>query len=167
MLFLVTIKAIGTNKKVIKMGFLIFNREFRELESVMSKLRKKIKQSKKIEPSGNGLDNTIRYNLDSVDLFFDVVEPRKFTVKDKADQEILSIDWHFDGYNEMQQARSRLVSDLLNYAREIYHKRVEADRLKAASEKTKKVAEAAKQQKASMETNLQMLLQANKRLKDL
>lgn len=145
--------------------FLIFKKEFRELESVMSELRKKIKKSTKIEYSHK--ENTLKYSLDSIDLYFDMVEPTKFTVKDKSGDEILSIYWHSDSFDEMQQARNHQVSDLLTFIRDVKYKRVENERLKAASEEMKKAVEAEEKQKAAEKTKSKVLSNALNRLRGL
>ena len=93
---------------------LIFNKQFRTEEKIISELVKKIKKSAKFNKSYEG--NTEKYELDNLDVFFDIID-RKVVVTNKMGDEIMSMDCHYDAYDEMQEVRSNWFSELLNKAR--------------------------------------------------
>ena len=143
--------------------FLVFSKEFRELESLMSDLRKKLKKSEKFESDGY-----FKFNLDTIDIFFKCDTPSKFTVKDKSGKEIVSMNWDYDPYNEMQQAISNQVHNLLSFARKTYDKRVEKkNKLKEAAATTKKALEAKQKQKMAEQAKISKMANALDRLRDL
>ena len=93
---------------------LIFNKQFRTEEKIISELVKKIKKSAKFNKSYEG--NTEKYEFDNLDVFFDIID-RKVVVTNKMGDEIMSMDCHYDAYDEMQEVRSNWFSELLNKAR--------------------------------------------------
>lgn len=124
---------------------LIFNKQFRTEEKIISVLIKRIKKSNKIDFSF--FKNTEVFKLDNITIYFDVVE-RELLVKDNADKKILSMDCHYDAYNEMQTARYNWFSELLGVAKDCYGKAIkQKEKLKAASEKLKPASNALQQQK--------------------
>ena len=93
---------------------LIFNKQFRTEEKIISELMKKIKKSATVNKSYEG--NTEKYEFDNLDVFFDIID-RKVVVTNKMGDEIMSMDCHYDAYDEMQEVRSNWFSELLNKAR--------------------------------------------------
>lgn len=148
--------------------FLVFTKEFRKLESLMSELRKKIKESKEFKEETKA--NTSIYRLDKIDLFFDAVK-HTFKVQDKSGEKIISIDWHSDHGDEMQQARYNQVHNLLMFVYKIEEERAKkAEQMKASTKKmkdAKKVLSDAAAAKAKREKNIEIAMEALKRMKGL
>ncbi|MBR5354819.1 MAG: hypothetical protein IK122_01685 [Alphaproteobacteria bacterium] len=115
--------------------FIIFNKEYRKFESIMSELISKMKKSAKIDKKYEG--NAEVYKLDTVDIVCGI-GVRSLIVRDKTGAEIIALDCHYSGYKELQRAKSVLFGNFLEKVRNIYHKRIEkADKLKKATEAAK------------------------------
>lgn len=93
--------------------FLIFNKQYRTEEKLISELAKKIKKSLSFKSYDAGdKDNEEIYELDSVFIGFDITN-HKITVSDKAGNEIVSLDCKYNAYDEFQQARGKWFHYLL------------------------------------------------------
>ena len=93
---------------------LIFNKQFRTEEKIISELMKKIKKSATVNKSCEG--NTEKYEFDNLDVFFGLID-RKVVVTNKMGDKIMSMDCNYDAYDEMQKARANWFSELLDKAR--------------------------------------------------
>ena len=110
----------------------IFNKQFRTEEKIFSDLRKKIRKSETIANT----HHNDKYALDSIVIDFDV-STHRLTVSDKkTGSEIITIDCHFDNYDDMQKIRSNWFHNLLMFVREQFNKRqAKIKKVKDASEK--------------------------------
>ncbi len=124
----------------------MFNKQYRKESKLFDELKSKIKKSQSI--ATGYLAQGEFYKLDSIDLYFDV-EKYLLTVKDKSGNVIVELNCKFAGapYNdemELANARSHMLSALLDTARKQYNKRAEKKKLEQA---TKKIAEKKKAEK--------------------
>ena len=120
--------------KEIKM-FFVFSKQFRTEEKIFSELAKKIKESKKIAQSWDGLAEV--YKLDTIRIEFISATPAQILVYDKAGKEILSLDCEYNDADRMQQARSHWFSGVLADARKRYEKDTGKEKMRRASAKIK------------------------------
>jgi len=149
--------------------FLIFNKEFRETEKTMSILYSKAKKSEKLErvyEKDEKNEEWEVFKLDTMDVCFYLPE-RKLVVKDKAGKKIIELDCHYDGYNELQDAKSNQFSALLQAVRKLYDKRVESQKMKDATAQAKKAAAAKAQAENAEQAKLRMLADANDKLRNM
>ena len=131
--------------KEIKM-FFVFSKQFRTEEKIFSELAKKIKESKKIAQSWDGLAEV--YKLDTIRIEFISATPAQILVYDKAGKEILSLDCEYDDADRMQQARSHWFSGVLADARKRYEKDTGKEKMRRASAKIKAKKEQEKHEAA-------------------
>ena len=103
---------------------LVFSKQFRDEEKIISALIKKIKKSKTIHP--HIVKNTEKYSLDGFDISFETAE-HTFVVTDKDDKEVVFMDCHFDAYDEMQEVRSNWFYELERVVRERNKKELEKE----------------------------------------
>lgn len=109
---------------------LIFNKEFRTEEKIISALIKKIAKSATVSVNYNG--NVEKYEFDTFDVSFDVPD-RKILVTDKVGDQIMSMDCHYDAYDEMQEVRSNWFHQTLENARRRHGKEQATKALKDAT----------------------------------
>ena len=102
--------------------FLIFNKEFRQIESILSDLMTKVKKSAKIVRKDAAEGEM--YELDTVDIYFQIPS-NMITVKDKSGKEIISLDCHYDSHDKLQNAKWNQFGDFLSVVRNAYKKYVE------------------------------------------
>ena len=131
--------------KEIKM-FFVFSKQFRTEEKIFSELAKKIKESKKIAQSWDGLAEV--YKLDTIRIEFISATPAQILVYDKAGKEILSLDCEYNDADRMQQARSHWFSGVLADARKRYEKDTGKEKMRRASAKIKAKKEQEKHEAA-------------------
>ena len=142
---------------------LIFNKQYRQFEKIMSELLKKAKKSQKMEQK----DDPETYYLDNVNVAFDVVK-YVLTVTDKAGEEIVSINCKFAGAGyELQNAKFNLFSDLLSHFRKIYNARQEKQKMDRAAEKVKQEANAKAKQQEMEAKKAQALSDAYEKLRGM
>lgn len=146
--------------------FIIFNKEYRKYESIMSDLMKKMKKSVNVEKVYEV--NTEVYKLDSVDIVFEFTGGNKLVIKDKSGSEIISLDCYYDRYDELQSAKWDLFSGFLGKIRGMYEKRIETvNKLKAAAEKAKKAEEAKQKAVFAQQAKEKLLNDALEKLRGL
>ncbi len=126
--------------------FFVFSKQFRTEEKIFSELAKKIKESKKIAQSWDGLAEV--YKLDTIRIEFISATPAQILVYDKAGKEILSLDCEYDDADRMQQARSHWFSGVLADARKRYEKDTGKEKMRRASAKIKAKKEQEKHEAA-------------------
>ena len=130
--------------------FLIFNKQFRTEQKIINELMKKVKNTKKVIKSLIG--NSEKYELDTLDITFNVTKPQKFVVADKTGEEIVSMDCEFQDGNEIQCVRFNWFSELLKAAREREQKeiygRVKEDQIMAARRALEAAVKAQKEKEA-------------------
>ena len=119
--------------------FLIFNKEFRQFESILSDLRKKIEKSQTINVVYDGFDEI--YKLDTIDIIFALQGTKnQIIVKDKSGKKIIALDCHYDNNDELQMAKSNQFSAFLSAVRNYVD-----ERKKRANKRASKFATATKQ----------------------
>ena len=147
--------------------FIVFNKEYRRFESIMSDLMKKMKESTNVKKAYEEKIDAEVYYLDKVDIVFQIGE-HKIIARDKNGTEIVSLDCHYDRTNELQNAKWSLFSGFLKEVRNNYDKRIEkANKLKAATEKAKKEAETKQQVISAQQTKEKLLNDALEKLRSL
>ena len=129
-----------------KKMFFVFSKQFRTEEKIFSELAKKIKESKKIAQSWDGLAEV--YKLDTIRIEFISATPAQILVYDKAGKEILSLDCEYNDADRMQQARSHWFSGVLADARKRYEKDTGKEKMRRASAKIKAKKEQEKHEAA-------------------
>ena len=135
--------------------FLIFNKEFRQIESILSDLMAKVKKSEKFVKKYEAQYEI--YKLDTIDIHFHI-SSNTITVKDKSGKEIISLDCHYDRYDKLQDAKWNRFGTFLGAVRNAYDKRVEkAEKMKNATKKMQK-EEATKNQQQKAEVAKQKIL---------
>lgn len=161
---------IKENKKGVEM-FLIFNKQFRAEEKFFNEIAKKIKTTKTLHNvDASGWEC---YQLDSIDVHFQMVGDRILRVLDKEGNQIgTDISGEYkQGYtteDELQRVRHNRFSHLLEFVRTEYAKRKEkAEKLERAAKqmqakKAKLDAELAKKAEAEA-----VIANATKRLREL
>ena len=102
--------------------FLIFNKEFRQIESILSDLMTKVKKSAEFVRKVEGRYEI--YELDTVDIYFQI-SSSIITIKDKSGKEIISLDCHYDMHDKLQNAKWGQFGSLLKAVRDAYTKRLE------------------------------------------
>lgn len=112
--------------------FFVFSKQFRTEEKIFSELAKKIKESKKITQSRDGLAEV--YKLDTIRIEF---ISAKILVYDKSGKEILSLNCKYDDADRMQQARYNWFSGVLADARKRYEKDTGKEKMRRAAAKIK------------------------------
>ena len=142
--------------------FLIFNKEYRQFEKIMSELYKKAKKSQKMTVK----QDPETYELDTVNVAFDVVKD-VLTVTDKAGEEIVSFNCRYSGNDELQNAKFNMFSDLLSRFREIYGARQEKQKMNRAAQAVKEKAELNAKQKAAEARKNQALADAYEKLRGM
>ena len=151
--------------------FLIFNKQFRAEEKFFNEIAKKIKATKTLH--NVDVPGWECYQLDSIDVHFQMVEDSILRVLDKEGNQI-GVDMNCDfrqGYttaDELQRVRFNRFSHLLEFVRTEYAKR---------KEKAKKLERATKQmqeKKAILDAKLAkkkeaeaVIANATRRLKEL
>lgn len=137
---------------------LIFNKQFRTEEKIISELIKKIKKSKVIVLSYIG-DAEV-YALDNIDISLDVVK-HELVVTDKSDKNIVTMDCNYDAFDEKQQARSDWFSEVLEQARDRYGKELnlikKQEKFKNANQKVLMVNNLKKKQQAEQNAMVEAL----------
>lgn len=147
--------------------FIIFNKEYRKYESIVSDLMKKMKKSVNVEKVYEDEINAEVYKLDTVDIVFQIGK-HIIIARDKNGAEIISLDCHYNANDELQNAKCNLFSGFLKEVRNNYDKRIEkANKLKAATEKAKKEAETKQQVISAQQTKEKLLNDALEKLRSL
>lgn len=124
---------------------LIFNKQFRQEEKLISLLAKKVKKSESITceygKPGTNEGNMEIYRLDDIDLYMNVgtAADASITVKDKQGNLVYKMDCHYEPNNQMQEARTNWFHNLLMMVRDVYQKR--AEKARKYKEATAKVNE--------------------------
>ena len=127
--------------------FFVFSKQFRTEGKIFSELAKKIKESKKITQSWDGLAEV--YKLDTCRIEFISARPAQILVYDKSGKEILSLDCEYlDDGDRMQQARSHWFSRVLADARKRYEKDTGKEKMRRATAKIKAKKEQEKHEAA-------------------
>jgi len=121
---------------------LIFNKQFRTEEKIISELIKKIKKSEKFVQSWDDLEEV--YDLDTIKIGFISMQPKELKVYDKSGKEILSMGCEYQSGNEMQEVRANWFHELLERAR----KRDQKEKDKKQMRKATATIKAKKQSKA-------------------
>ena len=124
---------------------LIFNKQFRAEEKIISALIKKIGKSATINSVYDG--NAEKYECDTFDVSFDLTD-KKILVTDKTGDKIMSMDCHYDAYDELQDARSTWFHQTLENARRRYGKEQATMALKNAAKSVAKVFDLKSRKKA-------------------
>lgn len=151
--------------------FLIFNKQFRAEEKFFNEIVKKIKTTKTLHNVDTA--SWVCYQLDSIDVHFQIVGDRILRVLDKEGNQIGSdINCEYrQGYtteDELQRVRHSRFSHLLQFVRTEYAKRKEkAEKLERAAKELQEKkaildAELAKKKKAE-----EVIVNATRRLKEL
>ena len=122
---------------------LIFNKQFRTEEKIISELMKKIKKSATVNKSYEG--NTEKYEFDNLDVFFDIID-RKVVVTNKMGDKIMSMDCNYDAYDEMQIVRANWFSELLDKARARDEDKEKDKKMRMATAKVKTPKQSASQE---------------------
>lgn len=145
--------------------FIVFNKEYRKYNAIMSDLLKKMKKSIILERKDE--ENAEIYELDTVDIVFEIGE-HNVHVKDGKGAEIISLDCHYDRTNELQNAKCNLFSGFLKEVRNTYDKRIEKEsKFKKAAEKAKKAEEAKQKVISAQIAKEKMLNDALEKLRNL
>jgi len=120
---------------------LIFNKQFRTEEKIISELVKKIKKSEKFVQSWDGLEEV--YELDTIKIGLISAAPKELNVYDKSGKEILSMNCDYISGNEMQEARADWFHELVEKARKRDKKEKDKKQMRQATAtiKAKKQAE--------------------------
>ena len=143
---------------------LIFNKQFRTEEKIISELAKKIRKSKKFIKSYKSGE---AYELDTIEIEFFVVSPVEIIVFDKSGETILSMNCDRHAGDEMQDVRNRWFSELLERAR-IRDRKEQANKAKeiqfSDSNKARSIAEKMKKQQ---EEKVTMMRKALERIRSL
>ena len=147
------------------MFLLTFNKEIRQLESIISDLVKKMKKSQTLDVSYK--NNSEIFKLDTVVIYFDTVK-QTIVVKDKSGNEIVSVDCKYDNNNEVQKMKFNMFSNFLDTARKIKNDRSEESKrkLKEFKEATKRTDKMLKEKKEREEKE-KILSNALNRLREL
>lgn len=139
----------------------IFNKQFRTREKIFNDLRKKIKKSETM----TCIPHTDKYTLDTVVIEFKVIDPQTITINDKTGTEIIKLDCHYDGYDDIQKIMFHQFSSLLAFIRNQFDKRQERiKKIKEAEAKVVKNRTASHTKQKKQET---LLNNALERLKGL
>ena len=145
--------------------FIVFNKEYRKYNAIMSDLLKKMKKSIILERKDE--ENAEIYELDTVDIVFQIGK-HKIGARDKSGAEIISLDCHYDRTNELQNAKCNLFSGFLKEVRNTYDKRIEKEsKFKKAAEKANKEAEAKQKVISAQQAKEKMLNDALEKLRNL
>jgi len=147
--------------------FVIFNKEYRKFESIMSDLMGKMKKSTRVVQKYN--ENAEVYELDTVDVIFAfAAQVHMIYVMDKKGAQIISLDCHYDFCDKLQNAKCKLFSNFLKEMRDAYDKRIaKENKLKEAAEKAKKVAEVKQKVISAQQAKEKMLNDALEKLRNL
>ena len=142
-----------------------FNKECRKFSDIMSDLTDKMKKSTNVVKKYE--ENAEVYELDTVDIIFEVTA-NKFRVMDKNGAQIISLDCHYDYYDQTQRAKWDLFGDFLKDVRNTYDKRVaDANKLKEATAKMKKAEDAKQKVISAQQAKEKMLSDALEKLRGL
>ena len=122
---------------------LVFTKQFRQEEKLITRIARKIKKSKTMEQKygekGTEEANTEIYILDDIDVYLNLGTKggdNAITIKDKKGNEIYKMDCHYDYYDKMQTARNGWFSSLLEKARNSRDERTtKAKKFEEATEK--------------------------------
>jgi len=143
---------------------LIFNKQYRNEQKLISEIYKKIRKSAKMEYLHG---NTEIYKLDGVDVLFDILN-YKLSIKDKSGKEIYTMDCKFSDKDELQQARNDWFSSLLDFARTLYKQKTQKqEKMKQASEDAKSKADAKQKQITAEQAKNTAVLAALDKLRGL
>ena len=146
---------------------LIFNKQYRNEQKLISEIYKKIRKSAKMEYLRG---NTEIYKLDSIDVLFDILN-YKLSVKDKSGKEIYIMDCKYPEFgdkDELQLARNDWFSALLDFARTLYKQRSQKqEKMKQASENAKTKAETKQKEKVAEQAENAAVLSALEEMRNL
>lgn len=119
--------------------FIVFNKEYRKFESVMTDFLNKMKKSKNVVQKYE--INAEVYELDTVDIIFEVNKMNMVYVMDKNGAQIISLDCHYDFYDKLQYAKWNLFCSFLNKMRNAYNQKIaQAKKLEENAEKAEQFA---------------------------
>ena len=147
--------------------FIVFNKEYRKFEAIVSDLLKKMKKSVNVEKVYEDEIDAEVYKSDTVDIVFQIGK-HIIIARDKNGAEIISLDCHYDRTNELQNAKCNLFSGFLKEVRNTYDKRIEKEsKFKKAAEKANKEAEAKQKVISAQQAKEKMLNDALEKLRNL
>lgn len=146
---------------------LVFNKEFRQGEKLISEIRKKIKKSKNLELKYD--DGLEVYSFDTFDVIFStVISETFFKVVDKSGKEIVSMDCTYKNDDELAKVRFNRFSHLLDFIRtQDKIRKAKSEKFKQASEKADHKRESAQAQKTLKRTQEKMLSDALDKIRQL
>lgn len=152
---------------------LIFNKQFRQEEKLISRTVDKIKKSKSIKMKfgkvSTDIGTTETYMLDDIDVCFNLGVkggPNSIIIKEKNGNVIYTMDCHFDIYDKMQRARANWFHWLLNKTRDIYNKKPKkAEKLKKATQRVETQKEEKQQQQTVEQTRDSAIKEALSKLR--
>ena len=147
--------------------FLIFKKEFREIEKIRLVLSEKAQKSKKFEKN-NLFDGMVweEYGLDTINVLF-TVENYTLMAKDKDGKTILNLDCSYDVDDKIQRVKCHMFSSLLQKYRTIYDKISAKEQLDKTKESLEKIEFAKRQSKEAEKKRIQTLIQANNILRNI
>ena len=142
-----------------------FNKECRKFNDIVSDLTDKMKKSTNIVQKYE--ENAEVYELDTVDIIFEI-ETHQIYVMDKNGAQIISLDCHYDFYDQAQRAKWNLFCSFLRKARDMYDQRIaQAKKLKENAEKAKKAEEVKQKVVSAQQAKDKLLNDALEKLRDL
>ena len=145
--------------------FLMFNKQYRMEEKLVSELAKKIKKSSHLEVSY--VKNEEIYTLDNLSISFDVTS-HQIVVSDKSGQEITFLNCAYSEHDDFQQARYNWFHHLLcDVARKRKKEEEEKQKQKEAMQKAARVTEAENNMKQQHQCQLRATLAALDKIRGL
>ena len=145
--------------------FMIFNKEFRKTEAIMSELLKKMENSANVKEIYKG--NAEIYKLDTIDIVFDI-HKHELLANDKDGNKIISLDCHYDHNDELQYTKWKLFGSFLNKVRQTYGKRIDKElKLKNAAAKARRAEEAKQRYISAQQAKEQVLNDALNKLRGM
>lgn len=145
--------------------FIVFNKEYRKFEAIMSDLMNKMKKSARIVRKDE--ENAEVYELDTVDIIFKI-DGCIIVVKDKSGVQIVSLDCHYDSHDKLQNAKWNQFGGFLSVVRNAYKKYVEkAEKLQKVAQEAQKKAEAKQKIQDAEAAKQKILTDALERLRGL
>ncbi|MCQ2575034.1 MAG: hypothetical protein MJ156_02950 [Alphaproteobacteria bacterium] len=128
--------------------FMMFNKEYRQDEKLINTLASKFTDTKHIGVKHKG--NTEIYDLDTLEIHFNLTTPKELKIMD-GDEIIYTMNCEYDAYNEIQQHRAHLFSQLLDVARKQFEKQQKEIARKSEFEKSVAKIKADNEKKKSEE----------------
>ena len=156
---------------------LIFNKQYRNEQKLISEIYKKIRDSKEMTCVGENDKKGERYKLDSVDVVFIMgmtaatAGHGELVVEDKSGNKIYEMDCSWSdpiNNDELQQRRHEWFYDLLDLTRKQYNQReAKKEKMKQGAETAKSKAEAKQKQLDAEQIKEAAVVEALARLKEL